>query len=462
MFQSIARPPFAARRWPFDPRASRAKQRGWSGDSAHRSSPSRARRRTSAGQTWFGAPDPERGTRSDSNLAFQSRHAVRHHRLALLPGLELDLDGALEVERGLGTVSRRAPAPPRRRSAPSTMTNSACFGSVRIRGGANSTPCAWSSDQMVVEWYLPTAFLRALNRTPRAMRAVASGAHVEGHLARTVRRSLAQYDSRACPARAALAFLPRRAERRRTTAPGVRREVGPSAVAARVDIRSARHAMTRGGFARLVARETPGARGWRCVEFRLARARTTSESPRLITRTPRGARRSASMSLATISALPRAETRGCPGATRARASQTHRARSPARVRRPNVVTRRLFRRFQSFPARARWPARGRTACATSAADMHETPLRLLGTRTVTLPGDDTVLLRSSTAFPRRQNLEPRLRRAPSRGSPRPERYSAIRSRRPPGRRGETRGVLPIVSAASEHPARRPEDFSVVA
>lgn len=183
----------------------------------------------------------------------------------------------------------------------------------------------------------------------------------------------------------------------------------------------------------------------------------TSESPRPHhTHTARGARRS-SMSLATISGVSLAPRRAVPPARRA-----HRAppllasadRTPSSPGDSAAVP-------DPFPVFRKMAGSWSDSVRYVAADMQETPLRLVGTRTVTLPGDDTVLLRSSTAFPNGKTLNLAFvgrRVEEAHGLKDIVRFDRVAL---PGEEAKPEGYFPIVLLASEHPARRPEDFDVV-
>ena len=185
---------------------------------------------------------------------------------------------------------------------------------------------------------------------------------------------------------------------------------------------------------------------------------TSESSPPHHTHTARGARRS-SMSLATISGVSLAPRRAVPPARRARAPQTrHRAPPPlASSSSPgdsSAVP-------DPFPVFRKMAGSWTDSVRYVAADMQETPLRLVGTRTVTLPGDDTVLLRSSTAFPNGKTLNLAFvgrRVEEAHGLKDIVRFDRVAL---PGEEAKPEGYFPIVLLASEHPARRPEDFDVV-
>ena len=153
------------------------------------------------------------------------------------------------------------------------------------------------------------------------------------------------------------------------------------------------------------------------------------------------------MSLATIGGVSPAPRRAVALARRARAPQTCRRALP------------LFASADQTPS-----SPGESAAVSNpyvAADMQETPLRLLGTRTVTLPGDDTVLLRSSTEFPNGKTLNLAFvgrRVDEAHGLKDIVRFDRVAL---PGEEAKPEGYFPIVLLASEHPARGPEDFDVV-
>ena len=200
-----------------------------------------------------------------------------------------------------------------------------------------------------------------------------------------------------------------------------------------------------------------------CVEFRLARDASTSESPRLShTHTARGARRS-SMSLATIGGVSPAPRRAVALARRARAPQTCRRALPlfASADQTPSSPGESAAASNPFPVFRKMAGSWTDSVRHVAADMQETPLRLLGTRTVTLPGDDTVLLRSSTEFPNGKTLNLAFvgrRVDEAHGLKDIVRFDRVAL---PGEEAKPEGYFPIVLLASEHPARGPEDFDVV-